>query len=80
MLKQYLPYSEDFFAKLLMILFALILVFPMKTFRSKIRFPLLTAIFNGLFSPFSEVRFMDFFVADVLTSLTKPFIDISMVA
>lgn len=79
-LKQYLPYSEDFFAKLLMILFALILVFPMKTFRSKIRFPLLTAIFNGLFSPFSEVRFMDFFVADVLTSLTKPFIDISMVA
>ena len=79
-LKGYLPYSEDFFAETLMIVFSVILLIPIKIFRSNIRFPLIAAIISGLFSPFSEVRFTNFFVADVLTSLTKPFIDISLVA
>jgi hypothetical protein len=42
------------------------------------RFKLLKTLFNILISPFGEVKFKDFFLADVLTSLSIPLGDIQV--
>mmetsp|Transcript_18043 Transcript_18043/g.20204 ORF Transcript_18043/g.20204 Transcript_18043/m.20204 type:complete len:82 (+) Transcript_18043:1159-1404(+) len=74
-LKDYLPYRPDLFATILLCTFFAVFLNPLPIFQSIIRFPTIVATFHCLYSPISEVRFLEFFVADVMTSLVKPFID-----
>ena len=61
-------------------MFFVIFFIPIDIFQSFIRFPTIIATFHCLYSPFSEVRFLEFFIADVMTSLVKPFSDIALIA
>lgn len=78
-LKDYIDPSPHFFAILLLIVFLGMFFLPLNYFQSVIRFPIIRGAFNCCFSPFSEVRFLEFFVGDVMTSLVKPFIDVSLI-
>jgi hypothetical protein len=77
--KGYLPFNVDMFSIIMLITFTVVFFNPIKLFQSVIRFPTIVAAFNCLYSPFSEVRFLEFFVADVMTSLVKPFIDVALI-
>ena len=79
-MKNYVEPDPHFFAYLLIVLFLIMFLLPFPYFQSVIRFPIITGTVNALFSPFSEVRFLEFFIGDVLTSFVKPFIDVAMIA
>jgi xenotropic and polytropic retrovirus receptor 1 len=78
-IKAYLPFEQDLFAIIMLVVFSVIFFNPIKLFQSVIRIQTIVAAFNWLFSPFSEVRFLEFYVADVMCSLAKPFIDIALI-
>jgi xenotropic and polytropic retrovirus receptor 1 len=77
--KDYLPFNVDIFGIVVLIAFFIVYFNPIKLFQSVIRFQTIIAAFNCLYSPFSEVRFLEFFVADVMCSLIKPFVDIALI-
>ena len=79
-MKNYVEPDPHFFAYILIVLFLIMFLLPFPYFQSVIRFPIITGTVNALFSPFSEVRFLEFFIGDVLTSFVKPFIDVAMIA
>jgi hypothetical protein len=78
-LKGYLDYDVDTFAIIMLVVFTVVFFNPSDLFQSVIRFPTIIALFNWLLPPISEVRFLEFFIADVWTSLVKPFIDIALI-
>lgn len=44
------------------------------------RYQFLQALWNTVVAPFAPVRFKDFFFGDILTSATKPFVDLVFIA
>jgi hypothetical protein len=59
----------------LLSLLAFLLLNPLHFWFRTFRFELLGALRNTVLAPFCPVRFKDFFLGDVLTSLTKPLSD-----
>ena len=53
----------------------LVLFTPFDIFGREFRFELLNATWQTLISPFGEVRFKDFFLGDIFTSMPKPLVD-----
>ena len=62
-----------FFLFLLMIV---ILINPFMCCYRSIRFEIIRTLFHILIAPFGMVKFRHFFLADILTSLVKPIVDI----
>ena len=56
-------------------LMLLILLCPFDIFYRAFRFEMVVATVYTVFAPFCPVRFKDFFLGDVLTSMTKPLVD-----
>ena len=68
--------DEDFLAVITVLLFAIILLFPLDMLYFKLRKEILKTIYHIVISPFGKVEFRHFFIADVLTSMSKTFTDI----
>jgi hypothetical protein len=68
--------DEDFMSVITVLLFAIILLFPLDMLHFKLRKELLKTFYHILISPFGKVEFRHFFIADVLTSMSKTFTDI----
>jgi hypothetical protein len=53
----------------------LILFLPFDVCFREFRFELLYATYQTIISPFGHVRFKDFFLGDIFTSMPKPLVD-----
>ena len=56
-----------------------ILLMPFNMFYRHFRFELIYSFYQTIISPFGYVRFKDFFLGDILTSMTKPLIDVAFI-
>lgn len=59
--------------------FLLLLLFPVKSFFFTSRISLMKALRNIVISPFSKVRFIEFFLADQLCSLVRVLLDLEYI-
>jgi hypothetical protein len=64
------------FTLLVLLSIVLLCVQPFKVFYKKGRISLLSTLWNILISPFGQVKFKHFFLADVLTSMAQPLRDL----
>ena len=71
--------NKSGFAFILIIIHAILLFNPFKYLYRAFRFELLYSLAHNIIAPFGLVRFKDFFLGDVLTSLVKPLIDVYFV-
>eukprot|EP00826_Nyctotherus_ovalis_P032317 TRINITY_DN2604_c0_g3_i1.p1 TRINITY_DN2604_c0_g3~~TRINITY_DN2604_c0_g3_i1.p1 ORF type:complete len:472 (-),score=79.64 TRINITY_DN2604_c0_g3_i1:139-1554(-) len=69
--------QSSIFAFSLFIVLNIVLISPFKALYSGARGELISVIWNIFASPLSPVRFKDFFLADIFTSLVKPFQDMT---
>lgn len=53
-----------------------LLVNPLDIMERAFRFELLYSLFQNLIAPFGLVRFKEFFLGDILTSMVRPLIDV----
>ena len=58
----------------------LLLINPFHFGHKKFRYELLYSLYNTLVAPFGYVRFKDFFLGDILTSLVKPLVDMMFIS
>jgi xenotropic and polytropic retrovirus receptor 1 len=72
----YLDTKASIFTLIMILIFFCILLCPYQVFYKRARMELLVTMMNIFGSPFTCVRFKDFFLADIFTSLVKPFQDI----
>ncbi len=72
--------NKSIFGLGLVLFLVLAMLNPFKLFYRDLRFEVLQTSFNTLISPFGPVRFKDFFLADIFTSLVKPFVDWYIIA
>ena len=68
--------ERDFITMLTLLLFFFVLFVPFDMFYYKLRVEMLRAIWEIVKSPFGTVDFRHFFIADVLTSLSRPISDL----
>ena len=52
-----------------------IMACPLDIFNRAFRYEMMVATYYTILAPFCPVRFKDFFLGDVLTSMTKPLVD-----
>jgi len=64
---------------LLTILLIFILINPLDVMYRKFRMEVIVTMFYIFASPFTPVRFKDFFLADIFCSIAKPLVDIYIV-
>ena len=77
-------YKLDLFAGLQLSIFGLLLflgfflglISPVSCCYKNARYAMLKTLGHGIIAPFGLVRFRHFFLADVLTSLVKPLVDV----
>jgi len=62
------------------VLTCLLLVNPFHFAHRKFRYELLYSLYNTIVAPFGYVRFKDFFLGDILTSMVKPLIDVMFIS
>lgn len=62
-------FEHDYWSVILLLSFVLICFSPFKTYHKEARFELLSTLGNILIAPYPTVRFKDFFLADVITSM-----------
>ena len=61
----------------ILITFIIVLLFnPLDIMYKAFRFELLYSLYQNMIAPFGVVRFKDFFVGDVLTSMVRPLHDV----
>ena len=72
-------HSYDFIGLFLALFFILMCFNPMDCFYRQARKELAWALLQVLFAPFGTVRFRDFFLADVITSMTTPLKDMGFI-
>ena len=65
----------NIFTLLVVIILFLLMINPLHCFYRRARWALWDVIWQIIISPFGKVRFRDFFLADIFTSLVKPFQD-----
>lgn len=68
--------SRDFITMLALMVFFFVLFVPFDVFYYKLRLELFRTIWQIIISPFGTVDFRHFFIADVLTSLSRPISDL----
>ena len=61
---------------LLVLAFIGLLLNPLDTMYKPFRYQLLNSLLHNIIAPFGLVRFKDFFIGDVLTSMVRPLIDV----
>ena len=72
-----LPDSEVSWPTIVLLcMYSMIIFNPFKFWYHTFRKELAVTLFNLMIAPFGSVRFKDFFVADILTSLVKPIEDL----
>ena len=54
----------------------LLMVNPIDWMYKPFRFELLYCLYQNIIAPFGLVRFKEFFLGDILTSMVKPLIDV----
>jgi len=52
---------------------------PVDMFYKQFRFELIYSVYQNMISPFGIVRFKEFFLGDILTSMVRPLIDIHFI-
>jgi hypothetical protein len=57
----------------------LFIVNPFHVLYKEFRYEMLYSLWLTVISPFGEVRFKDFFLGDVLTSMVKPLVDVAFI-
>lgn len=67
------------FTLLLLLSILLLCIQPFKAFYKRGRLSLLSTLWNIVISPFGQVKFKHFFLADVLTSMAQPLRDLGYV-
>lgn len=67
------------FSLAVLLFFVLICIQPFKIFYRRGRLSLLITLWNILISPFGQVKFRHFFLADILTSMTQPLRDLGYI-
>ena len=77
-IKNFVPFRVSVFPLLLVSAFFLFIFNPFDVLFRGIRYSVLWSILLGLLAPFSIVRFRHFFMADLLTSLVRPLVDITV--
>jgi hypothetical protein len=63
-----------------LLIFVLLLINPLHVFYRTARWELFRCLFHILISPFGTVKFKQFFLADIITSMTKPLQDVSYIS
>ena len=58
----------------------LILINPFNLMNRNFRYELIYTFYNTIVAPFGYVRFKDFFLGDILTSMVKPMIDMMFIS
>jgi hypothetical protein len=53
-----------------------LLINPFNTMERAFRYELLYSFYLNIISPFGQVRFKEFFLGDILTSMVRPLIDV----
>ncbi len=72
----FMPTHTSIFAFALFLALIVFVVSPVRVFYREARFELLKTLWHVVVSPLSDVRFKDFFMADILCSLVKPLQDL----
>ncbi len=78
-IKGFIPSLEhgksSYFALVLLSVFMILTIQPFNCLYKKFRMEFLYSLLQNLISPFGYVRFKDFFLGDIMTSMVKPLID-----
>lgn len=67
--------TDGYHSLALVVIFLVILLNPLHTMYREFRYELLYSLCQNVIAPFGLVRFKDFFLGDILTSMTRPLID-----
>lgn len=68
--------TDGYHSLVMIVTFLIILLNPLNTMYREFRYELLYSLYQNVIAPFGYVRFKDFFLGDILTSMTRPLIDI----
>jgi len=75
-IKGYLPFSNHIFAIALVTTFAILLFNPVDIFYRDARIKFYTILFQNILSPFTNVKFKNFLLSEILSSLIIPMRDL----
>ena len=75
-IKQYIPSDSSWPSFLLVSSIVLLTLNPVDVLYKKFRYELLYSMFHNIIAPFGLVRFKEFFLGDILTSMVRPLIDV----
>jgi len=72
--------NQSYFSLTMVVIFLSLILNPFDFFYRSFRFEFIVSFWYNIISPFGLVRFRDFLLGDVLTSLVKPVIDVYFIA